>query len=101
MSTDARNATARALDLLEVLCGHPTSGASNAELAAATGSAPHQVTRDAAALIAKGWARKDEDTGRFFPTPAFTRLCYRVDADIQRAQQRLADLHHAFRDGRA
>ncbi len=97
MSTaEARTATLRALDLLEALCGFAIRGASNAELAAATGSAPHHVTRDIAHLIAKGWAKKDEATGRFHPTSAFSRLAFRVLAELDAAQQRLDDRRRAL-----
>jgi DNA-binding IclR family transcriptional regulator len=91
MSTEARNATLRALDLLEFLCGFAVRGASNAELAAAAGLAPHQVTRAAAPLIEKGWVKKDKVTGRFHPTHAFSRLSFRVLAELDAAQQRLDD----------
>ena len=103
MSTavDRRSAADRVLDVLEVLCAHPVSGASNSDIAHATASTPSQVTRDIAVLIRKGWARKDEASGRFYPAPAFTRLIVRVDAEFRRAEQRLADLRYAFRGGAA
>ena len=49
-----------------------------------------------ALLIAKGWARKSEDTGRFYPQPAFTRLIFRVTADLDRLQTRLDDQRRAL-----
>jgi DNA-binding IclR family transcriptional regulator len=34
------------------------------------------VTRATQTLIAHGWCRKSEETGRFYPTPQFTRLTF-------------------------
>lgn len=91
MSQDDRNLTLRTLDVLEVLCGYAASGATNSELAKAASTSAPNITKVMAHLIAKGWAVKDADSGRFFPAPAFTRLVFRVDADFERAQGRLAD----------
>ena len=54
------------------------------------------ITRAMAQLIEKGWARKSEDNGRFYPTPAFTRLTFRVTADLDRVQTRLDDQRRSF-----
>lgn len=89
--SDDRNLTQRTLDLLEVLCGYAATGATNGELAKAANTSPANITRAMAQLIAKGWARKGEDTGRFYPQPAFTRLTFRVTADLDRVQTRLDD----------
>lgn len=94
--SDTRNLTQRTLDVLEALCGYAASGATNAELARAADTAPPNVTKVMAQLVAKGWARKSEDTGRFYPTPAFTRLTFRVTADLDRLQQRLDDQRRAL-----
>ena len=88
---DDRNLTQRTLDLLEVLCGYAATGATNGELAKSANTSPANITRAMAQLIAKGWARKGEDTGRFYPQPAFTRLTFRVTADLDRVQTRLDD----------
>ena len=90
-AAEARGASLRALDLLETLCGYAARGATNAELAKALGCSPHHVTRAAAVLIAKGWAKKDADTARFFPAPAFTRLVFRVSAEFENEARRLDD----------
>ncbi|MDO5289323.1 MAG: hypothetical protein Q4F13_06775 [Pseudomonadota bacterium] len=95
MSTE-RNQVLRTLDLLEVLCGYAASGATNGDLAKAAQTTPSQVTRGMAQLIAKGWARKSAETGRFYPTHAFTRLTFRVTADLDNAQTRLDDQRRAF-----
>ena len=91
MSADDRNLTLRTLDVLEALCGYAASGASNGELAQAASTSAPNITRAMAQLISKGWATKDADSGRFFPSAAFTRLTFKVDADFNRAQTRLDD----------
>ena len=96
MSADDRNLTLRTLDVLEALCGYAASGASNGELAKAANTSAPNITRAMAQLIEKGWARKDEQTGRFFPKPDFTRLAFRVMADLDRVQTRLDDQRRAF-----
>ena len=96
MSQDTRNLTLRTLDVLEALCGYAATGATNGELAKAASTTAPNITRAMALLIAKGWARKSEDNGRFYPTPAFTRLTFRVTADLDRVQTRLDDQRRAF-----
>ena len=96
MSQDTRNLTLRTLDVLEALCGYAASGATNSDLAKAANTSAPNITRCMAQLIEKGWARKSEDTGRFYPTPAFTRLTFRVTADLDRVQTRLDDQRRAF-----
>ena len=67
--SDNRNLTLRTLDVLEVLCGYAATGATNSELAAAAKTTPPNITKVMAQLIAKGWARKSEENGRFFRRP--------------------------------
>ena len=86
----------RVLDALMALAGYPVTGASNKDLAAAIKATPTQVTRAMAPLIAKGFARKDEGTGRFFPTPLFSRAAFSVSDAFMRSKQRLADLEHSM-----
>lgn len=99
MSDDTRNLTLRTLDVLEALCGYAASGASNGELARAADTSPSNVTRCMAQLIAKGWARKSEETGRFHPAGEFTRLTFRVLADLDRADNRMRDVRHNLTRG--
>ena len=96
MSRDERNLTLRTLDVLEALCGFAARGASNAELAQAAQTSAPNITRAMAQLIEKGWARKDEQTGRFFPKPDFTRLAFRVMADFDRITQRYDDMRRSM-----
>ena len=90
-TTDSKGA-GLVLDVLEALCGFAATGATNTDLAQAVKTSPPQITRATAKLIDKGWARKSETNGRFFPAPAFTRLAFAVLADFDRAEQRLSDL---------
>ena len=98
-----RNLTLRTLDVLEALTGYAASGATNAELAHAARTSPADISRITQLLISKGWARKSEDTGRFYPTAQFTRLTFRVAADFDRVQAQLEDRRRSMShsDGRA
>jgi len=79
------------LNALEVLVGFAANGASNKDLVAALRTSAPNVSRAMATLIEKGWARKSEDTGRFYPTAHFTRLCFRALDDFERIENRIAD----------
>lgn len=94
--SDDRNGARRTLDVLEALAGYAATGATNGDLAQATRATPTQITRAMADLIDKGWARKSEDTGRFYPTSAFTRLTFRVLSDFERLETRTADLKRSM-----
>lgn len=94
-NTDSKGA-GLVLDVLEALCGFAATGATNTDLAQAVKTSPPQITRAMAKLTEKGWARKNSENGRFYPTPAFTRLTFAVLADVQRAETRLADLKQAL-----
>lgn len=98
-----RNLPTRTLDVLEVLCGYAATGATNADLAHAAQTTPADISRITKLLISKGWARKSEDTGRFYPTAQFTRLTFRVAADFDRVQAQLEDRRRSMShsDGRA
>lgn len=99
MADKDRNQATRVLDVLEVLCGFAATGAANQDLAEAVKTSPSNVTRVMAVLVAKGWARKDVETGRFYPTPAFTRLSFRVLADFDRMDQRWKDMRRNMTGG--
>jgi len=81
----------RVLDVLEALSGYAVTGAANSDIGQAVGISPSNTTRALAVLVAKGWARKCDETGRYYPTAAFTRLSFRVLADFQRAETKLQD----------
>lgn len=78
------------LDVLEALTGYAATGAKNSELAELVKTSAPNITRAMALLMAKGWARKS-DNGRFYPTAGFTRLSFRVLADFDRLEIRIAD----------
>ena len=101
--SDSRNLPLRTLDVLEALCGYAATGATNADLAHAAHTTPADISRITKLLIGKGWARKSEDTGRFYPTAQFTRLTFRVAADFDRVQAQLEDRRRSMShsDGRA
>lgn len=90
------NQTLRVLNLAEVLCGFVVLGISNKSLAALTQTTPVQVSKDIAYLIAKGWARKDDKTGHFHPTPEMAHVFGRVAADLARASQEVEELTRRF-----
>ena len=93
---DDRKGALLVLTVLEALCGYAARGATNGELALATRTTPPQITRSLAVLIAKGWARKSEVDGRFYPTAAFTRLAFRVGADFDSLDTRIADTRRSM-----
>ncbi|WP_087863756.1 hypothetical protein [Comamonas thiooxydans] len=84
------------LAVMEALTGFAMTGASNKDLAEACKTTAVIVTRATQTLIAYGWCRKSEETGRFYPTPKFTRLTFRVLDDCQRYEQRMTETRHAL-----
>ena len=66
---DDRGAAAKVLEVLEALSGYAVSGVSNTALARLLAMSAPNVTRAIGVLVDKGWARKDEATGHFHPTP--------------------------------
>lgn len=93
---DERNSAAKVLDLVEALSGCVVNGASNGALAKGLELSPSTVTVLMKTVIGKGWARKDETTGHFHPTPAMGRVYGRVLADINKSEQQIYDLKHNF-----
>lgn len=84
------------LNVLEALAGYAATGARNTDLAGAVQTNAPNITRVLGILIAKGWARKNVENGRFYPTPAFTRLAFAVLSDFDRLQTRLDDSKRAM-----
>ena len=91
MSADNKNQAERVLVLVQVIARYPASGATNSELAVAAHSTRPNVTRDMALLIKEGFATKDEETGRFYPSTTYTRLTFEADADFNRVQLQFND----------
>ena len=83
------------LTVLEALTGFAATGAKNSDLVALVKTSAPNITRVLAILTTKGWARKS-DNGRFYPTPAFTRLAFRVLSDFERLETQAADTKRAM-----
>lgn len=92
---DTRSAM-KVLDALDFIAGFAVTGASNTAISKQLGLNQSSTTRAMQMLIDKGWARKDEATGHFHPTPRMGQVFGRVLADIARAKQELADIEHNF-----
>lgn len=95
-SKDDRSSVEKSLDLIEALSGCAVNGASNGALAKGLGLTPSTVCVLMQMLIGKGWARKDDTTGLFHPTPMMGRVFGRVLADIDKAERHITDLKHNF-----
>jgi DNA-binding IclR family transcriptional regulator len=91
-----RGAAEKMLDMVEALAAYPVTGVSNGTLAKQLSCPPAWVSLNMPTLIKKGWARKDEGTGLFHPTPSMGRVFGRVMADLHAAEQRLEDIKHNF-----
>lgn len=95
-SSDDRNSVQKALDVIDALSGCAVQGAANGALAKGLGLSPSTVTVTMKTLIEKGWARKDDATGFFHPTPKMGQVFGRVLADIDKAERQIAELKHNF-----
>lgn len=97
MNTNSdKGAAEKMLELVEALAAYPVTGISNSALAKQLGCSAAWISLNMPTLIKKGWARKDEGTGLFHPTPSMGRVFGRVMADIHAAEQRLHDIKHNF-----
>jgi DNA-binding IclR family transcriptional regulator len=94
--TDKHSPTMKVLNVLDALAGYAVNGVANAALAKQLGMTPSAITRAMQVLIEKGWARKDEATDHFHPTPRMAQVFGRVLTDIGRAEQALTDVKHNF-----
>ncbi len=96
INTDHVGTAKKVLDVLDALSGYAVNGVSNTTLSEQLGMTKSSVTRVIQVLIEKGWARKDEATGHFHPTPRMGQVFGKVLTDITRAKQHLADIEHNF-----
>ncbi|MGP8438119.1 helix-turn-helix domain-containing protein [Paraburkholderia fungorum] len=96
MRTDKHSPTMKVLNVLDALAGYTVNGVANTVLAKQLGMTQSAITRAMQVLIDKGWARKDETTDRFHPTPRMGRVFGRVLTDIARAERALIDVKHNF-----
>ena len=93
---DDRGSAIKVLEVLDALSGYAVTGVSNTALSKQLNLHASAITRAMGVLIEKGWARKDETTGHFHPTPRMGRVFGRVLADPDRAEQALAAIRHNF-----
>ena len=93
---DDRGSAIKVLEVLDALSGYAVTGVSNTALSKQLNLTASAITRAMGVLIEKGWARKDETTGHFHPTPRMGRVFGRVLADLDRAEQALASIRHNF-----
>ena len=93
---DDRGSAIKVLEVLDALSGYAVTGVSNTALSKHLNLTASAITRAMGVLIEKGWARKDETTGHFHPTPRMGRVFGRVLADLDRAEQALATIRHNF-----
>ena len=91
-----RGSAIKVLEVLDALSGYAVTGVSNTTLSKQLNLTASAITRAMGVLIEKGWARKDETTGHFHPTPRMGRVFGRVLADLDRAEQALASIRHNF-----
>lgn len=84
------------LRVVEALAGYAVTGISNKTLAAGLELDNAFITRAMQSLIEFGWARKDESSGLFHPTPRMGQVFVRVLNDFSKAERRLSDLKDAF-----
>ena len=89
----------KVLDVAEVLAGYAATGVGNTALAKQMQLSATDVTRIMGVLQEKGWARKDLESGHFFPTPRMGQVFGRVLADFSRAEAELANLKRNFTRG--
>ena len=93
---DDRGSAIKVLEVLDALSGYAVTGVSNTALSKQLNLTASAITRAMGVLIEKGWARKDETTGHFHPTPRMGRVFGRVLADLDRAEQALVAIRHNF-----
>lgn len=93
---DARGSAIKVLDVLDALSAYAVNGVSNTSLSQQLNLNASAVTRAMGVLIEKGWARKNETTGHFHPTPRMGRVFGRVLADLDRAEQAIAEVRNNF-----
>ncbi|MGP8432023.1 helix-turn-helix domain-containing protein [Paraburkholderia fungorum] len=82
----------KVLNVLDALSGYTVNGVGNLVLAKQLGMTNSAITRAVQVLIEKGWARKDETTDRFHPTPRMGQVFGQVLTDITRAERTLIDV---------
>ena len=96
MSTKTLASATKVLDVVEALSGYAAQGVSHTALAKNLGFDAAFVTRTTQTLIDKGWARKDEANGMFYPTPRMGQIFGRVLTSFDQAERSLGDMRRSF-----
>ena len=94
-STQLQSGT-KLLRVVEAIAGYAVTGISNKTLAAGLELDAAFITRAMQTLIEIGWARKDESSGLFHPTPRMGQVFVRVLNDFAKAERQREDLKAAF-----
>ena len=82
------------LTVLDVLSRHFAHGLTNTDLQKATGFNAPNITRYVATLEVAGFAERIPETGRIRPSIRFAQMAVGILSDVQRAQERLTEIHH-------
>jgi DNA-binding IclR family transcriptional regulator len=97
MSERYRNeAQQRLLRVVMVLFGHVVNGLAPSAIAREVSCSNAVMTRDLANLSLAGLVEKDEATGHYRLTPRLPQQCFKVLAEIDRADRRLAEVKNRF-----
>ncbi len=86
----------KVLDVLEALAGYAAQGVSHSSLCKGLEAEPAFISRTMKTLVDKGWARKCEESGMFFPTPRMGQVFGRVLASFDASERSFADLKSSF-----
>lgn len=96
-ATDYTNdAQQRILKVLFVLFGHVVNGLAPSAIAREIGCSAAVMTRDLDNLSQAGLVEKDELTGLWRLTPRLPQQCFKVLAEVDRADRRLGEIKNRF-----
>ena len=97
MSERYRNdAQQRILKVVFTLFGHVVNGLPPSAIAREVGCSAAVMTRDLANLSLAGWVEKDEGTGHWRLTARLPQQCFKVLAEIDKADRRLSEVKNRF-----
>lgn len=86
----------RILKVVLTLFGHVIHGLPPTALAREVNCSGAVMTRDLANLSIAGLVEKDESTGHWRLTARLPQQCFKVMADIERADRRLSEVKNRF-----
>lgn len=90
------DAQQRLLKVITVLFGHVVNGLPPGAIAREVDCSAAVMTRDLANLSLAGLVEKDEASGCWRLTPRLPQQCFKVLAEIERADRRLAEVKNRF-----